>query len=205
MSKFEWKWNFNSPKARFANPEFSNTIYLHLSYETGYTFIDGWGNREQEHEAFANELRTILPDKKMRWRVTSELMSYACPSLQGPAGMDLYLHPMEITGYMLEKDIPLLLEKLRSFQSIKRIHQDNMIVKKVSTLSDGQYLDLLMAHVEEIKAWIGTLSVDQKRNCGIEFAKTCRLPRLGDATGVYASDDLDIVFVNNIAEWMKTA
>lgn len=129
----------------------------------------------------------------------------------------VYLHPMEFTGYLPEKDIDKLCDFLNHLNGNAimcgyTIRASISFIYNSVRMSDSEYADLICEHskeiIEKVKAYYNTLKTAEKKelfkktarqSVGFDFAETARIPRENDGPGM-CSNNIDILTVNNIVK-----
>ncbi len=180
-------------------PKKSDYVHIHLPIRTAYEWGSGWRDAK-DCNAFEEDIRTLrfgYPKKIEEPRVSG-----SCPSLTGKTRADktnLYLHPMEITGYVLKSEIPDLIKELEQMPSIENVCKENLIVTEVYDIKDSGYLRLMMKNMNRIKDWVEDNKKASGLNIGFDFVRENRIERVGDKS-CYSSDDLDVAFVESVYE-----
>lgn len=124
----------------------------------------------------------------------------------------VYLHPMEFTGYLKEEDINNLCNYINSyFRDNENISASIRYMNDTVSISDEKYTELIYEHskeiLEKINKYYAKLSPKAKerfinggwREMGWDFARSARIARTGDNSGM-SSSDTDICAVNNMVK-----
>lgn len=185
----------------------SEFLKTRIGIETAYKWGEGWTT--QEAKDFENELYPKLI--REGFAIEQPKDSIGCDHIRKGNNIglvnyhdktDLYLHPMELTGYIRKDDLSDLLRILGSCDCIHKIGQ--LTTSEVYDITDAGYIELLMNNAVNIKEnFIDKLHENERfkrlyGNDGFEFAKKFRLPRVGDGTGI-SSCDVDVSFVSNLS------
>ena len=118
--------------------------------------------------------------------------------------LDLYMHPMEFTGYANEEDLHKITEILSGCKPcIKKV----CITKNepVYDMPDYAYRKLLIDNAKAIVDCVAKKIKNpqtrenylQGNESGFDFSRVCRIPRYKDKTGL-TSSDVDIITVSEI-------
>ncbi len=130
--------------------------------------------------------------------------SFGCPTLTNPDNkMDLYLHPMEFTGYATKEDTEKIIAILRDCS--EAVYETSLLyANKVYDISDEEYKQILEDNKDRIINHIQSIP-DYKKylyDAGFDFAKASRIPRIGDGPG-YSYNNTDITYVSKLAKELK--
>ena len=191
----------------------------HISINSAYKWGRGWNASEKQE--FENVVYPALMDAG--YDIVHSKSSGVCPSLYlkedschlfNQVGYmcdnkkipSLYLHPMEFTGYIpkedAEKIVSILNDKCKSVCSAELTY-----CKPVYDMSDEEYASLIVKHSKEIVDFAlkegNDLFIKYPSELGFEFAKNCRIPRIGDLTGGYTCSDTDVKTVEAIVTIAK--
>lgn len=186
------------------NLQESEYLRFRLLIKTGYEWGSGWSSLEEAH-LFQYEVRGIpfcgmFTEGDIQVR-KGEMGS--CDTLFVPdTPMDVYVHPMELTGYATFEQIMDLVAIFAHFRSVKGVGE--LQTAEVYDLSDHEYRrrisDLTLDILEAAK---------MAKNLGVlydfafDFAKECRIPRVGDSS-CYSNLDTDIELIENIVKTFKS-
>lgn len=193
MSKFEWQGLDEFKKSEYLN--------VRVNIETDYKWGSGW--TIEQCDAFEEE---VYPKLQAQGFYIKDGDSFGgCETLHkanknGALNRfdktDIYMHPVEFTGYMRKEDLDKMIEVLSNCKAIHRI--SSVSTKEVYDLSDSRYEKLMADNIVGIKNYIEDYMKSNKYdyNIGFDFAKANRLPRVGDGSGL-SSDDVDIRFIEN--------
>lgn len=170
--------------------------YVNIQIDSDYQWGSGWTSEQEQR--FINEVYPKL--REAGYSINAPTMTGACNTLsvKGDEHTDIYMHPMNFTGYAKVEDI----EKLEALlSSCKCIDNVNIIRKDdCYDLSDHNYRKLIAAHAKEIMACLD--EKDSKYDVGFDFAKKHRIPRIGDKMGL-SSFDVDFSAVEMVFETAK--
>lgn len=171
-------------------PKFDFRFYMNI--HSKYKWGESWERKDAEE--FKSE---IFP------KLEAEGFTIAAPEIIGACEMlksktpqtNIYVHPMEITGYATETEIETLLKIFIEADCIYGVE----LSKKTSVfdISDDEYKTLIDEHAAAIEKCF--CKNDTKWNIGFDFAEHCRLPRVGDSAGLCAMDT-DIKMVSELFE-----
>lgn len=119
---------------------------------------------------------------------------------------NLYLHPMEFTGYANKEDI---LKVVTAIKKCKSCRITSMEGHDCYEISDKHYLDLLKANTPMVRVWLDSYMKTHSDlyEVEVDFIRENRIPRVGDAHGVYSSRDIEWVFLDGLLDELniKTA
>ncbi len=178
--------------------KYSDEHKVRIALESDYKWGSGWRADQEKRfrsitdKAFENAGYTIVESK----------MSGSCPRLKRGLSCDLYMHPMEFTGYATRKDIDKIIDILKSPECSKVVYRaDITIDREVFALSDSEYKKLILDQAKEIAAIIKDYKEKAGNLCeiGFDFARECRIERRGDKPCL-CSGQVDIETVENIAD-----
>lgn len=198
---YSFQWNLDGVKE-------SDLKKVRIGISSDYHWGSGWESRKAEI-AFKKEVYGTL--REAGYDLLPASMAGACPYLINPdnPGTNLYLHPMEFTGYLSENDantiVRLLKEKCTNtvYEVSLSSHGDK---DKAPTydLDDAGYEKVLEKNITGILKFI---TEAEKRgipeyDIGFEFARNFRID-YPDQSSIYSSMDKDISFVNNINNFIR--
>lgn len=170
--------------------------YVNIQIDNDYQWGSGWTS-EQERR-FTNEVYPKL--REAGYSINAPTMSGACSTLsvRGDRHTDIYMHPMNFTGYAKVEDIEKLEALLSGCECIDNVN----IIRKDDCydLSDHNYRKLIAAHAKEIMACLDEKT--SKYDVGLDFAEKHRIPRVGDKMGL-SSFDVDVSAVEMVFETAK--
>lgn len=187
---------------------------IRIGIKSDYKWGSGW--TETQAKRFENIVYTQL-EECGPYKVKEIKGDLGCPHLvsipyHGPlesrsgskipktGRLDLYMHPMEFTGFATPEDTKRIMEILKSCPEV--IYEVKLTKDiEVYDLNDSLYRKLILSQAKEIADIVK--SEKEKGNplydIGFDFAKACRLPRYGDAS-ILSSGQVDIETVENIAK-----
>ena len=186
------KLNLESPV------EISDYSRVTITTETAYQNGRGWTGYEAMQ--YENEVYPAL--RNAGFTIEKPDDDFGCPHLKIKEfgnKFDLYMHPESFTGYGKAEDIEKVIEVLKTCtKSIGKV--ELYYSEPVYDLNDYQYNDFLVSHSKEIVACIQEAMDKGIKNfgdIGFEFARNCRLNRVGDGSGISFSDT-DVRTITNI-------
>jgi len=181
----------------------SNDVYLntHFNIDSGYKWGDGWaGVSEEDRFAFYDEIIHMFEDNG--FVIREGMFSGSCPTAVKPGTEErLYLHPMELTGPVLENDIPKIERFLKGAETFELISVKTY--GELVPMNDAEYEDYLEDHrdeiIQDILDEIGTekyVHYDFFDSNNKVYNKW-HLDRTGSHTGK-SSLDVDLVFLSDL-------
>lgn len=183
------------------NLQYSDYRKVRIGIDSAYKWGQGWTH--QDAEVFHVQVINGLFDAG--FTIKSEKHSGSSPSIIGKNQFDptyLYLHPMEFTGYMKTEDVKKVLEVLNSCDCVSVYKTE---LGDVYELSDVEYGKILAKHSAEILNFVRSYN-DEHGNlyeCGLDFIKKYRIPRVGDTNGVISSSDFECIWIDNFINILK--
>lgn len=178
------------------NEKYINTYFrIYAGYEWG----PGWLDSSDQY-TFYDEIIHLFEDNG--FIVKEPRMSGSCPVAVKPGTSEnLYLHPMELSGPVLESDIPKIEKLLQNGETFEFLRTDTY--GELYDLTDEEYLDYLESNREEIEQDI--ISSIGRRATYYDFFGNNKvydkwhLPRTTAHHGK-SSSDVDIKFFEGILE-----
>ena len=170
--------------------------YVHMHIDSAYQLGTGW--TASQEAAFKNEVYAKLAQE---FFIADAESDFDCDHLHEKNAygrrhvmdkMDLYMHPMEFTGFATDEQIQKIQELLKDCRTMSITKVD--IKDGYYELSDMQYEKLLSQNIVGIKEFLDEIPNDL--DPGEIFAKEHKLNRVGDRIGL-SSMDVDWRFVNN--------
>ena len=194
IPEFEWEFNEKTQKYK-EESEYEN---FSINISSPYQWGSGWTAKDEED--FHSDLFYNL--KKVGFKNIVEGGDNISPSIKGRKPFDLtdvYLHPMEFSGYAKSSDIEKILQAL---ESCCRSNVHNYYVnyrKAVNAMSDVEYKQLLIENTANIAKWLEKMEARGYKSweMGETFARYFRIARVGDHTGL-SSMDVDWSFVQDL-------
>lgn len=115
--------------------------------------------------------------------------------------LDLYMHPMEFTGYAKPEDTAKIMDVLKNCpECIYDVKLQK--AETVYDLSDNEYERILLDNSQKIIETMATAKAKRIPllfDIGFDFARQCRIPRFGDSvSGGYSGLDIDVRTVNSL-------
>lgn len=163
-------------------------------------YMDGTGWNKGQATAFEEDVYPVLELAGFKL-VEAEQKAY-CPyirSVERDNKLNLYLHPQAITGDGKMDDIAKIIDTLKECPTVYdvRLHYH----EPVYDISDHAYHEFLLEHSDEIIKCIQNAVFRgewmHKGEIGFDFARECRIPRIGDGSGISFSD-VDVQTVRDI-------
>ena len=157
-------------------------VYFRINSK--YAYGSGWSNDDKAAEAFKEETRRLFQEAGWTLQI-SKNKSVCDTAVKGQ--QDLYLHPMNFSGVILEEDIPTieaLLAKAATFQC-----RGTDCYETYLELSDEDYWALLETQKAEITAVILEQFKTKRRNlyksgeAAMNIAQRFTVRRLCDKEG----------------------
>lgn len=189
FNQFQWDSDKIDKLPKF---DFHFHIHIHSKYKWG----EGWENKDAEE--FKSEIFPKLEAEG--FTIAAPEIIGACETLKSKTPQtDIYVHPMELTGYATESEIETL---LKIFSEANCIYSTELSKKtSVFDISDDEYKALINEHAEAIEKCFRRN--DMRWSIGFDFAEQCRLPRVGDSAGLCAMD-IDVKTISNMfGEWSE--
>ena len=185
----------NRFKEFYSDFNFSPSDYkrVRIPIITSYVWGSGWPNTQDGYK-FDAEVRNAL--EKAGFEVNEAKDSSSCLFIREKDGPYLYLHPMEFTGYLTDKQVFRVLEALDSVDSITGV--GDVVAEDVYKISDSAYRGFLMRHVKKINKWLD----EHPTNDGFDWADLYRIPRIYDKECL-SSLDVDVSFVEDLLRLKK--
>lgn len=180
----------------------SDYARFYVPIVTEYKIGNGWKDAKDQAMLFHHEVRN-LPAALRSINAQIEEGDYgACDTLYIPkTPMNMYMHPMELTGYATVEQLMTILSAVSSMSSVKEI--GNVEIDNVYELNDHTYRQMLAKLAPEIlEAAMLAKELGIVYDFPFDFAKHCRVPRVGDAS-CYCSTDTDIEYVENLVTALK--
>lgn len=195
------------------NAKISEMKAFHIRFDSGY----GWGSAWKSYEAKQMFEETVFSGLKEAGfhLVENETVSFGCPSIQGETGKspvlfrgkkypNVYLHPMEFTGYASYEMIDKIMNVLQESPCVDNV--ELLYERDVYEINDHEYRKILSENApvicDAIQDFVSKGKYISDYDIGFDFAEHCRIPRLGDKTGKF-SDDIDVQFIEDFYRNMK--
>ena len=185
------------------NAKFSDYLATHIFITTDYKWGRGW--TIDEANRFENEVYPALEAKG--YKIISDDFSMACPHIQKDGfleELDLYFHPMQLTGYAKQEEIDEIVDVLKNCKSVYSV--DEVRAEKVYDLTEYQYDKMLESNIPEILEWMEDYKKKNRStyDMPMAFARECRLPaKCFSVGGARSSSDVDCVFIQHIDTALK--
>ena len=173
---------------------------VRINIRSAYKWGSGWSSMQAT--LFKEEVLGTL--RNAGYKIKESDISGSCPSIIGKTWNDrinLYLHPMEFTGYAKIEDIINIMTILKSCKQVYEVMEPQM--DDVYDLSDSQYRNLILTHTNDIlEIWKAKKQNPNywMHDFGMDFAKEGRVPRVGDSSGVLSSLDMDVALLDTMQE-----
>lgn len=188
---------------------------IHIQIKTDYKWGSGWN-----YEQARNFEKTLYPKLRQAGydiKENNDIVG-SCDHLVsadrkednygrvwGGNKLDLYMHPMEFSGYATLEDVEKIMDILKSCPEC--IYEVELLkCDKVYDLNQGDYENIILNSSNEIVDAIATEKAKSGRffsvsDVGFDFAREARIPRFGDSVGGgYGSSDVDVHTVNMISK-----
>ena len=169
-----------------------------ISLRTDYMDGTGWLNRGNRY-MFEEEVYPKLEEAGYK---ISDPDPGSCPyicSNEPGNKLNLYLHPQAITGDGKMDDINKIIGVLKGCDTVYDAHL--YYHEPVYDIPDYVYHDFLLDHSDEIVECLQNAVLNgewmHKSEIGFDFARDCRIPRVGDSSGIGFSD-VDVQTVRDI-------
>ena len=199
MSDFEnFKLNLNGRTLPIAKEH-----RVRISISSDYEWGSGWN--ELQSKRFENVVYTALTKSGEFYIKNDDNSPFYCPHLKSyKSKMDLYIHPMEFTGYATPEEMNKVIDILSNECSSVIYHISIQEDEKIYDLSDKEYKEILIDNTKEIINEIAKTKEERGfiGDIGFDFARECRIPRYGDGTGL-GCFDTDIATVNDMAKFAE--
>ncbi len=193
----DFKLNIRDGELKIAK-EHNVQIRLISDYKWG----SGWTSSQAEK--FEDIVYDALRNASKDFYIEPCKDDLGCPHLKSREWrnkLDLYLHPQEFTGYANPEDLRLILKTLEKECKDVIYNIDLNIDRKVYDLTDAAYNELLFNNAKEIADKAAEIKAKYGHfgDIGFDYARECRIPRVGDGVGLGWSDT-DIQAVSNIVK-----
>lgn len=180
-------------------------VYLntHFNIDSGYRMGSGWADVSiEDRTEFNNEIRWLFETNG--FEIEEPRLSGGCPTAYKPGTEErLYLHPMELTGPVLESDIPKIERFLKGAETFTLVNVKTY--GELYPVSDAEYEKYLEKNRDEITQDIID-EIGTSKYVGYSFFDTYNkvynkwhLDRTGSYLGK-SSLDIDIKFFEEILE-----
>lgn len=183
--------------------------YFRVAIEGYY----GWGTGYYSERLARKWEQEVLEELKGKaedigYRFVNAKDSMSCPELKSrhPAceKVDLYIHPMEITGIATPETISRIVDIVKATPYTQSA--EITIDKGVYDVSDFEYQKILNKHATEILSCLKkgmeiSAQTHEYFDAEFDFAKATRIPRIQNRTeGVLSSSDVDVMWVKNLKD-----
>lgn len=166
----------------------SRTHYYHISITSKYEWGDGW-NAFDEKEFRKVMYNALLAQEGFGFYLVEKDFCGACETLHSSnKGTNVYLHPMEFSGYMREDEFNAILDAI-NFVDNRIARYNHHIVKDCYDISDDEYVSILEANKDFAqKFYDDNIERYGKWDIAFEFVTQNRIPRIGDSRCLCSSD-----------------
>ena len=203
-TKLDINWNLGDIQPSVL---YKTSIAIKSDYEWG----DGW--TMQQANRFEAEVYPRLKEEgfEIQYPYNRGSSIRSCPLLVGEKAYDktnLYLHPMEFSGYISKNDCDKVMKALSECECI----YDTKISyqKECYDISNQTYEDMILENIHTITEGYKEfckengykLNANSMMEFGLEFAREYRLPRVGDKSGL-TSSDVDVRAITNMLKVAK--
>jgi hypothetical protein len=183
---------------------FADEKKVRIPIVTNYQWGSGW--TKEDSIKFDNDVLQRL--KNAGYIIKDGDISGSSPTLTTKrlSAMDIYLHPMEFTGYAKIEDIEKILDILYDCKANgASIHDIGEVqISDVYKFDDYHYQKILFANSKEILEWMKDNKKENYHMFDLEFdfAQKFRIPRVGDGSALSSTDvDIETIYVfRNIME-----
>lgn len=183
-----------------ADPPAKLSDYENVTIALQTDYMDGSGWNKGQATAFEEDVYPAL--KLAGFKLVEAEQKAYCPYIRSAEinnKLNLYLHPQAITGDGKMDDINKIIDTLKECPTVYdvRLHYH----EPVYDISDHAYHTFLLEHSDEIIECMQEAILRGKEiyrgEIGYEFARDCRLPRIGDGSG-FGFDDTDVQTIRDI-------
>lgn len=212
MNDFKW----NIPEKYKDRTMSHNLLRVRMILDSAYKWGRGWSAEEKKE--FSDVVFSALRDEG--YVIVDSMDAMSAPYLyldkRVPKGLEgndtkrpnLYLHPMEFSGYLPKEDVDKITKILKEkCGSVCRV--DCIETKEVSSLQDFEYKALITQHNSKgIVNWIKNhpdrdYFIKHPSEAGFEFARHYRIERAFDGAGLCGMDT-DIETVSSVIDVAKS-
>lgn len=194
--KYIYNWN------PYGKNEDDGYAHVYFRLDSKYKWGEGW--TEEEEEEFNKEIKAIFPT--IGWTIIDRNKSYECnEAFKGKAG--LYIHPMEITGILLKKDIKTVAELLDAAKTFKLRWVD--VYNDVYDMSDEEYEKYLETKRDNVVDYLlhhcgtnRTYKYLRKNNICEIIRRMIKVDRIGDEDRRWSvkRDDLAEKYISKVID-----
>lgn len=177
---------------------------IRINLRTAYLWGRGWTDKESK--AFETEVYNRLRAEGFEVKESGD--SFSCPKItvhKFGEKMDLYLHPMEVTGFATIEQAEKVYSILKECKTIEAVGK--LLAEDVFDLPDSKYEELIYQNAEDIlemvRGYIGRFG-ERPYDYGFFFAEHFRIPRDCSYDCGRSSSDIDVKAVNNMALTFKS-
>jgi len=183
-------------------------VYFNINTPSYYNSKYGVGwNTPEDGELFKKSITDLFLNNG--WEIKKERFNSGCNTVTKDK-QELYLHPQQVSGIVIEENIPII-ENLLNNDLFTFRNTD--IYEEVFDITDDEYMSILQSKRVEIEQDILTIYKTKRKNLFItdgwnplqKVLSKYRIKRLLNYIGVYSSNDLDMhyiyeLFKNMVAE-----
>ena len=175
--------------------EFSEYKHIRINLNSAYKWSRGWTPREK------NEFESCIYSKMQDagFKIKDGEFDGSCERLKkSRSSLDIYMHPMEFTGYATEEELNKIVEVLNDCTEVCEI--TGIYTEDVYALTEDYYIKVLAQHSEELLEYFRKLKSKRMNatwDIPYEFARRYRIPRVGDCEGCLSCSDADIKFLTH--------
>lgn len=177
----------------------SEYVYARIIIKTDYSYSNGWNS--YQYLCFKNSLYPSL--EIVGFKVENGPCVGSCEHLKSckNKGTNLYMHPLEFSGYITKEELETLIKVLEEDESVYDV--SSVTTEVAYELNDYQYKRILSYNIKFIEEFI---LKETKRGCpvynvGFEFGRKYFIRGVG-SSDVLGSNRIDIDFVNSYAMCM---
>ena len=199
----------------------SEYMRVDIKITTAYKYGSGWGSQEAiqnygsgSNAANAWELEVYEKLSNAGYYIEKADMEGSCETLLESKlkgknyradHLDLYMHPMEFTGYATMDQLNEIVDILESCKTIDNVRVN--IAERVYSMSDYLYEQVLNDNAERIVRHICEKYKPKDREysgqIAIDFAGECRLPRANAQSSCLSSSDIDVKYITQLMNFCK--
>lgn len=181
-------------------------VYFRVNTPSYYKNKYGVGfENNEDREQFFNNVKEIFLNDGWEKKIKKYESASSCPTVIKNK-QELYLHPQEFTGIVLEENIKHIEKLISNSNLFEYKHVD--IYEDVFDISDEEYTEILKSKQSEIEKDIleifktkrKNLYITSRWNVGEKILSKYRIKRLKQSLGTITSDNLDYCFIQNVID-----
>lgn len=179
-------------------------VYFRIDTPSYYKNKYGVGFENEDGQIFQRDITDLF--LASGWEIQKERYSIGGCNTITKDKQELYLHPQQVSGVVIEENIPAI-EKLLSTSALFTFRNTD-IYEEVFDLTDEEYINILKSKRKEIENDILKTYRTKRSNLYITETWTpldnilskYRIKRLSHYIGVYSSSNSDIQYIQEIFE-----